>query len=65
MLKPEPKARFVYEIYIAAKAEAVGGLRRQQEMVDAYSPVLLPGAGLIIPKRIKAGIVAGGTHRVG
>ena len=33
--------------------EAVGRLRRQQQVVDADAVVLLPGAGLIIPERVE------------
>ena len=32
------------------------GLRRQQQVVDADAVVLLPGAGLIIPERVEAGL---------
>ena len=38
--------------------EPVGGLRRQQQMVDADAVVLLPGAGLIVPEGVEAGGVA-------
>ena len=34
--------------------EPVGGLRRQQQVVDADAVVLLPGAGLIVPERVEA-----------
>src|ERR1700716_3147238 len=44
--------------------QAVAGLRRQQEMVYPQSPVLLPGAGLIVPKGVLAGRVADGAQRV-
>ena len=42
--------------------QPVGGLRRQQEMVDADAVVLLPGAGLVIPERVEAGLVAGARN---
>ena len=45
--------------------EPVGGLRRQQDMVDADAVVLLPGAGLIVPEGVEVGAVAAGAHRVG
>ena len=38
-----------------AAREPVGGLRRQQQVVDADAPVLLPGAGLIIPEGVEPG----------
>ena len=38
----------------ARRGEPVGGLRRQQQVVDADAPVLLPGAGLIVPERVEA-----------
>ena len=37
-----------------AGAEPVGGLRRQQQVVDADAVVLLPGAGLIVPEGVDA-----------
>src|SRR2546425_12770909 len=37
--------------------QAVAGLRRQQEVVDPDTPVLLPGAGLVVPERVLAGRV--------
>ena len=40
----------------AGADEPVGGLRRQQHMVDADAVVLLPGAGLIVPERVEAGL---------
>ena len=49
----------------ADAGEPVGGGRRQQHVIDADAVVLLPGAGLIIPERIEAGIVAGGAQRIG
>ena len=32
--------------------EPVGGLRREQQVIDADAVVLLPGAGLVIPERV-------------
>ena len=46
-------------------AQPVRRLRRQQQMVDAQALVLLPGAGLIIPERIKPRRVADGAQRIG
>ena len=40
------------------RGQPVGGLRRQQQVVDADAVVLLPGAGLIVPERVEAGVVA-------
>ena len=37
-----------------AADEAVGGLRREQDVVDADAVVLLPGAGLVVPERVDA-----------
>ena len=34
--------------------QPVAGLRRHQQMIDAQAPVLLPGAGLIIPEGVLA-----------
>jgi len=45
--------------------QAVAGLRRQQEMIDAQAVVFLPRAGLVVPEGIETGRVAGGTQRVG
>ena len=45
--------------------EPVGGLRRQQHVVDADAVVLGPGAGLIVPERVEAAGVAAGADRVG
>ena len=42
----------------AARDQPVGGARRQQQVIDADAVILLPGAGLIIPERIKARVVA-------
>ena len=45
--------------------EAVGGLRREQQMVDAQAVVLLPGAGLVIPVGVLRPLDMDGAHRVG
>ena len=45
--------------------QPVGGLRRQQQMIDADAVVLLPGAGLVIPERVEVGCVADGADGVG
>src|SRR5579871_4173016 len=45
--------------------EAIGGLWRQQQMIDADAVVLLPGASLIIPKGVEASRIAAGADRVG
>src|SRR5262249_15470726 len=45
--------------------QPIGRLRRQQQMIDADAVVLLPGAGLVVPKRVRAGPVASGPDRVG
>src|SRR4051794_19977956 len=41
--------------------EPVAGLRREQQMVDAQSPVFLPCAGLIIPERVLARSIVDGS----
>jgi hypothetical protein len=49
--------RFLPGAHIAVDADidqAVAGLRRQQQMIDAKSMVLLPGTGLIIPEGVLA-----------
>src|ERR1700722_2927099 len=43
------------------RLQLVGGLRRQQQMVDADAVVLLPSACLIIPECVKARSVGGCT----
>ena len=48
-----------------AAVQPVGGLRRQQQVVDADAVVLLPGAGLIIPERVEARVVADRANRIG
>src|SRR5260370_330394 len=48
----------------AGRGEPVGGLRRKQEMVDANSIILLPGAGLIVPERKGARAIARGANSV-
>ena len=35
--------------------QPVAGLRRQQEMVDPKAPILLPGAGLVVPEGVVPG----------
>ena len=45
--------------------QPVAGLRRQQQVVDPDAPVLLPGAGLIVPEGVLAGLVRDGPQRVG
>src|SRR4029077_20634554 len=42
------------------RLQLVGGLRRQQQMVDADAIVLLPSARLIVPEAVEAGGVRGG-----
>ena len=49
-------------LFDRGRAEAVGGLRRQQQVVDADAVVLLPGAGLVVPERVGAGRIGGGAH---
>src|SRR5271166_1572934 len=49
----------------AARDEPVGGLWREQHMVDANSVVLLPGTGLIVPECVGAWTVTGDADRVG
>src|SRR5580692_10400233 len=46
------------------RLQLVGGLRRQEQMVDADAVVLLPGASLIIPKAVEARSVGGGAQGV-
>src|SRR6266545_8048974 len=36
----------------AGGGEPIGGLRREQEVVDAQAPVLRPAAGLVVPERV-------------
>ena len=45
----------------AGRGQAVGGLRRQQQMVDADAVVLLERAGLVVPEREQVGGVADGA----
>ena len=45
--------------------QPVGGLRRQQQMVDADAVVLLPGAGLVVPEGVEVAGVADGANGVG
>src|SRR5450759_1486469 len=44
--------------------QAVAGLRRQQQMIDPQTVVLLPGAGLIIPECVLAWRVGDGAQRI-
>src|SRR6185503_6683701 len=53
------------ELVDAGSVEAVGRLRRHQDMVDADAMVLLPGAGLVVPEGVDAGLRVAGAHRVG
>ena len=48
-----------------AALETVGGLRREQDMIDADTVILLPGAGLIIPERVLVGLGVAGAEGVG
>ena len=45
--------------------EAVGGLRRQHQMVDADAVVLLPRPGLIVPEGVEPRLVRGRADGVG
>ena len=45
--------------------EAVAGLRRQQQVIDANPVVFLPRAGLIVPERVLPGGVGDRPQRVG
>ena len=49
----------------AAGLEAVGGLRGEEDVVDADAPVLLVGAGLIVPEGVEAGALVDGAQGVG
>src|SRR5665647_3933894 len=49
----------------AGVGQPVGGLRRQQQVVDADAVVLLPGPGLVVPERVQVGSIAGGADGVG
>ena len=49
----------------ASGGEPIGRLRRQQQMVDPDAPVLLPGAGLVVPKGVEAGLVGDRAQRIG
>ena len=49
----------------AGAGEPVGGLRRQQQVIDADAVVLLPGAGLIVPERVERRPSVVGANRVG
>src|SRR5262249_39912740 len=48
----------------ADRAEPVGRLRGEHEVIDADAVVLLPGTGLVIPESIEPGIVARGADRI-
>src|SRR5215831_210818 len=45
--------------------QAVGGLRRQQQMIDADAVILCPCAGLVIPKAVEVWIIAHSAYRIG
>jgi len=49
----------------ADAGQQVGGLRREQGVVDADAVVPLPGAGLIVPEGIGAGRAVGLQEGVG
>jgi len=49
----------------AGGGQRVGGRRRQQQMVDADAPVLLPGAGLVVPERVEPRPIGGGADGLG
>src|SRR5262245_5880960 len=48
----------------ACGGDSVGGLRREQKVIDADAIVLLPGAGLIVPERVDAGVRIDGADGV-
>src|SRR5947208_12290867 len=48
----------------ACADQPIGGLRREEKMVDADPVILLPGARLVVPKRVGARAVASGADRV-
>ena len=37
----------------AGRLESIGGLGRQQQMIDAQSLVALPAAGLVVPEGVE------------
>ena len=45
--------------------QAVGGLRREQQVVDADAVVPLPGPGLIVPEGVAAGAPSAAMIGVG
>src|SRR2546423_2770175 len=45
--------------------QPVGGLRREQDVVDPDAVVFLPGPSLVVPERVEARLVAAGADRVG
>ena len=51
--------------WIGEAGQAVGGLRREQGVVDADAVVPLPGAGLVVPEGVGAGRAVGCEIGVG
>src|SRR5439155_18090029 len=47
------------------RRQPVGGLRREQDVVDPDAVVFLPGPSLVVPERVEARLVAAGADRVG
>ncbi len=45
--------------------QSVAGLRRHQQVIGAQAPILLPGAGLIVPEGVLARRVGDGAERSG
>ena len=45
--------------------QAIGGLRREQQMIDADAVVSRPCARLIIPEGIEPGLIGAGPQGVG
>src|SRR5215203_7197755 len=54
-----------YGLVDAGGGEPVGGLRREQEMVDTQAPVLGPAAGLVVPEGVDRRVGLEGADRVG
>ena len=54
-----------YGLVDAGGREAVGGLRREQQVVDAQAPVLGPAAGLVVSERVDGRVGLEGAHGVG
>ena len=50
---------------MATSAKLVGGLRREQQVVDADAVVPLPGAGLIVPEGVGPGVPSAWREGVG